>query len=115
MFSFAELSKKFASHFNKRHFPVEPASLYDPNEYFLQLGGKRVRPALCLMGNELFDEITADAYQVASAIELFHNFSLIHDDMMDNAPLRRGQPTIHEKYGFTTALLGGDVMLVVAY
>lgn len=115
MLSFEDLSKQFYSFFNKRHFPVQPASLYDPNEYFLQLGGKRVRPVLCLMGNELFGNISEDAYNVATAIELFHNFSLIHDDMMDNAPLRRGQPTIHEKYGFTTALLGGDVMLVVAY
>ena len=115
MHSFEELSKEFSNHFNKRHFPEQPATLYDPNEYFLGLGGKRVRPVLCLMGNELFDNIIPDAYNVATAIELFHNFSLIHDDMMDQAPLRRGMPTIHEKYGFTTALLGGDVMLVVAY
>jgi geranylgeranyl diphosphate synthase type II len=115
MHSFEELSKKFSAYFDKRHFPEQPASLYDPNQYFLELGGKRVRPVLCLMGNELFGDIVPDAYDVATAIELFHNFSLIHDDMMDNAPLRRGQPTIHEKYGFTTALLGGDVMLVVAY
>ena len=63
----------------------------NPIEYFLQLGGKRIRPVLCLMGNELFDEINPDAWHVATAIELFHNFTLIHDDIMDKAPLRRGQ------------------------
>ncbi len=67
------------------------------------------------MGNELFDEIQEDAYHVATAIELFHNFSLIHDDIMDKAPLRRGKSTVHSLYGEPTALLGGDVMLVVAY
>jgi geranylgeranyl diphosphate synthase type II len=67
------------------------------------------------MGNELFDEVTPDAWEVATAIELFHNFTLIHDDIMDNAPLRRGMATVHEKYGNSTALLAGDVMLVKAY
>jgi geranylgeranyl diphosphate synthase type II len=115
MQSFEELSKQFAQYFNVRHFPQQPAALYDADEYFLQLGGKRVRPVLCLMGNELFGDIHPDAWQVATAVELFHNFTLIHDDIMDNAPLRRGQPTVHEKYGASTALLAGDVMLVVAY
>jgi geranylgeranyl diphosphate synthase type II len=115
MHSFEELSKTFAERFNTRHFPGEPASLYDAGEYFLQLGGKRVRPVLCLMGNELFDEISPDAWHVATAIELFHNFTLIHDDIMDKAPLRRGMATVHEKFGSVTALLSGDVMLVQAY
>lgn len=115
MNSFAILSAQFSEKFNVRHFPASPATLYDPNEYFLSLGGKRVRPVLCLMGNELFDEINPDAWHVANAIELFHNFSLIHDDIMDKAPLRRGHPTVHEKYGSATALLAGDVMLVAAY
>lgn len=115
MHSFEELSKQFAQYFNIRHFPQEPATLYDADEYFLSLGGKRVRPVMCLMGNELFDEINADAWPVAAAIELFHNFTLIHDDIMDKAPLRRNKPTVHAKYGEATALLGGDVMLVVAY
>lgn len=115
MQSFELLSQKFALHFDKRHFPAEPASLYDPNEYFLKLGGKRIRPVLCLMGNELFDEIKADAWHVGTAIELFHNFTLIHDDIMDKAPLRRGMKTVHAKYGDSTALLAGDVMLVTAY
>ena len=115
MFSFEELTNKFADKFSIRHFPSEPASLYEPNQYFLQLGGKRIRPVLCLMGNELFDEITDNAWQAATAIELFHNFTLIHDDIMDKAPLRRGMKTVHEKFGINTALLAGDVMLVGAY
>jgi geranylgeranyl diphosphate synthase, type II len=115
MQSFELLSQKFALYFDKRHFPDEPASLYDPNEYFLKLGGKRIRPVLCLMGNELFDEIKEDAWHVGTAIELFHNFTLIHDDIMDKAPLRRGMVTVHTKYGENTALLAGDVMLVTAY
>src|SRR5215204_5878292 len=115
MHSFEELSKLFTEKFTADHFPREPKSLYEPNRYFLQLGGKRVRPVLCLMGNELFDELVPDAWRVASAIELFHNFTLIHDDIMDRAPLRRGMPTVHEKFGSNTALLAGDVMLVTAY
>src|SRR5687768_10756952 len=115
MQSFQLLSEKFSIHFDQQFFPAEPASLYSPNEYFLKLGGKRIRPVLCLMGNELFDEINPDAWHAGSAIELFHNFTLIHDDMMDNAPLRRGMQTVHSKYGSNTALLAGDVMMVVAY
>jgi len=115
MQSFELLSQKFALHFEKAHFPAEPRSLYEPNEYFLQLGGKRIRPVLCLMGNELFDDINPDAWHVSTAIELFHNFTLIHDDIMDKAPLRRGSQTVHAKFGESTALLAGDVMLVAAY
>src|SRR5688572_17058681 len=115
MQSFETLSKQFAEKFETRHFPEQPASLYEPNNYFLKLGGKRVRPVLCLMGNELFDEIIPDAWHAATAIELFHNFTLIHDDIMDKAPLRRGMQTVHEKYSEATALLAGDVMLVAAY
>lgn len=115
MHTFEELSSQFIDKFSIDHFPAQPSTLYDPNRYFLSLGGKRVRPVLCLMGNELFDEINPDAWAVANAIELFHNFTLIHDDIMDRAPLRRGMPTVHEKYGSSTALLAGDVMLVTAY
>src|ERR687897_250478 len=115
MYSFEELSVEFNRIFSAKHFPSAPASLYDPAEYFLGIGGKRIRPVLCLMANELFGTIHPDAYHVASAIELFHNFTLIHDDIMDKAPLRRGMKTVHEKYNESTALLAGDVMLVVAY
>lgn len=115
MQSFISLSTAFEEQFKKRHFPPTPASLYDASQYILGIGGKRVRPVAVLMGNELFSEIDPDAYQVANAIELFHNFSLIHDDIMDKAPLRRGLPTVHVQYGDSTALLAGDVMLVAAY
>ena len=115
MHSFEQLSNIFSEKFKVQHFPDQPASLYQPNEYFLSLPGKRIRPVLCLMGNELFDDINTDAWQVALAIELFHNFTLIHDDIMDKAPLRRGMPTVHSKFGESTALLAGDVMFVFAY
>ncbi|HUS01377.1 MAG TPA: polyprenyl synthetase family protein [Chitinophagaceae bacterium] len=115
MYSFQELSNLFEEKFNVRHFPEAPVSLYDPSQYILSLGGKRVRPVMCLMGNELFSKINPDSWHVATAIELFHNFTLIHDDIMDKAPLRRGMETVHHKYGESTALLAGDVMLVVAY
>jgi geranylgeranyl diphosphate synthase type II len=115
MHSFEELAIAFKNKFEVKHFPSEPQSLYASCDYFLSIGGKRIRPALCLMGNELFDEINPDTWHVATAIELFHNFTLMHDDIMDAAPLRRGMQTVHTKYGNNTALLGGDVMLVVAY
>ena len=115
MNSFETLTVRFTEKMKGYRFPEFPTTLYTPNAYFLGLGGKRVRPVLCLMGNELFDEVHDDAYEVAMAIELFHNFTLIHDDIMDKAPLRRGMPTVHEKYGASTALLSGDVMLVAAY
>ncbi|MDB5205363.1 MAG: polyprenyl synthetase family protein [Flavisolibacter sp.] len=115
MQTFEELSGQFIEKFSVVHFPGQPSSLYEPNNYFLGLGGKRVRPVMCLMGNELFDEISGDAWHVATAIELFHNFTLVHDDIMDKAPLRRGMQTVHTKFGESTALLAGDVMLVVAY
>lgn len=115
MQTFEELSRLFNEKFEIDHFPANPKTLYDPNRYFLQLGGKRVRPVMSVMGNELFDVINPDVWKVANAIELFHNFTLIHDDIMDHAPLRRGMQTVHEKYGHSTALLAGDVMLVKAY
>ena len=115
MQSFEELSKQFQQHFSAEHFPLTTPTLYNPNRYFLQMGGKRIRPVAVLMGNELFDDINPDAWYVATAIELFHNFTLIHDDIMDEAPLRRGMETVHHKYGKNTALLAGDVMQVQAY
>ncbi|HUQ96907.1 MAG TPA: polyprenyl synthetase family protein [Chitinophagaceae bacterium] len=115
MQTFADLATQFAAYFEKDHFPKTPPTLYDPARYFLALGGKRVRPVACLMGNDLFDEVKADTWHVAVAIELFHNFTLIHDDIMDKAPLRRNKETVHQKYGESTALLAGDVMLVAAY
>ena len=115
MHSFEQLSQQFAQYFNQLRFPAEPATLYEANDYFLKMGGKRIRPVLCLMGNELFDDIKPDTWEVATAVELFHNFTLIHDDIMDKAPLRRGMETVHKKYGESTAILAGDVMQVAAY
>ena len=115
MHSFQELVLKFNKGFDTPHFPSNPASLYEPGDYFLSIGGKRIRPVLCLLGNELFSEIHEDAYQLSNAVELFHNFSLVHDDIMDEASLRRGKATVHTKYDHNTALLVGDVMLVRAY
>lgn len=115
MHTFEQLLKLFEEQFSVRHFPKEPSTLYDSAQYILQLGGKRIRPVCVLMGNELFDAIKPDSFHAATAIELFHNFSLIHDDIMDKAPLRRGMPTVHAKFGDSTALLAGDVMLVHGY
>ncbi|WP_346320681.1 polyprenyl synthetase family protein [Chitinophaga sp. YIM B06452] len=115
MHSFKALSAQFEEQFSKRQFPDHPANLYDPAQYILGIGGKRIRPVLCLLGNELFDEIQPDAFHAANAIELFHNFTLIHDDIMDKAPLRRGMPTVHTKYNDSAAILAGDVMLIHSY
>lgn len=112
---FQELSLAFLKYFDTDHFPRQPAGLYDAASYMLEAGGKRVRPVLCLMGNELFADIHADAWKTATAIELFHNFTLIHDDIMDKAPLRRGNATVHARYNESSALLAGDVMLLKAY
>ena len=116
MHSFTELVKQFEDRvISALPFPSVPASLYEPCHYITGLPGKRIRPVLCLMSNELIGEINEDAWHGAAAIELFHNYTLIHDDIMDNAPLRRGNPTIHAKYGLTTGILSGDVMSIYAY
>ena len=93
----------------------EPRNLYDPIKYLLRIGGKRMRPVLSMMSAELFGESPEKALNAGLAIELFHNFSLIHDDIMDNAPLRRGHATVHEKWSDKTAILSGDALFVVAY
>lgn len=96
-------------------FDREPTALYSPVNYIMELGGKRLRPILALMGYELFQKDYKPALPLAYAIEIFHNFSLVHDDIMDAAPLRRGQATVHQKWGLNTAILSGDVMLIYAY
>jgi len=93
----------------------EPATLYDPIHYILGLGGKRLRPILTLMTAEAFNDDYKKAMNAALSVEIFHNFSLIHDDIMDAAPLRRGQPTVHEKWDINTGILSGDAMLIMAY
>jgi len=92
-----------------------PQELYNPIEYTLKVGGKRIRPALLLLANDLFGGQTKNAIDAAIAIEIFHNFTLVHDDIMDNAPLRRGKPTVCKKWNKDIAILSGDVMLVEAY
>jgi geranylgeranyl diphosphate synthase type II len=93
----------------------KPAELYQPIHYILSLGGKRIRPALALMACNLFSEDVMSSVKPALAIELFHNFTLIHDDIMDNAPLRRNQPTVHEKWDNNVAILSGDAMQIQAF
>ena len=93
----------------------EPAGLYQPISYLLQLGGKRIRPLLTLMVVDIFNGKPEGGLPAALAVELFHNFTLMHDDIMDDAPLRRGQPTVHEKWDLNTGILSGDAMLIQAY
>lgn len=97
------------------NFPPYPAQLYQPLSYVLDLGGKRMRPALLLMACDLFGGDIEKALPPALAIEVFHNFTLMHDDIMDNAPLRRGKATVHERWNANTAILSGDVMLIEGY
>ncbi len=96
-------------------FKSAPARLYDPVRYMLDLGGKRMRPVMTLMGCDLFGGDIEQAVNPALGVELFHNFTLLHDDIMDHAPLRRGRPTVHEKWDTSTAILAGDVMFVRSY
>ncbi|HTG65120.1 MAG TPA: polyprenyl synthetase family protein [Flavobacterium sp.] len=93
----------------------EPKNLYEPIHYILNLGGKRIRPVLTIMSAEIFDVSYKKALPAALAVEVFHNFSLVHDDIMDDAPLRRGNVTVHEKWNTNTAILSGDAMLILAY
>jgi len=93
----------------------EPKELYDPIQYIMSLGGKRLRPLLVLLAYRLFREDHKQILNQALAVEVFHNFTLVHDDIMDQAPLRRGKPTVHEKWNESTAILSGDVMMVQAY
>ena len=93
----------------------EPANLYEPIHYILGLGGKRLRPVLTLMTAEIFGAAYQKAMDAALTVEVFHNFSLVHDDIMDDAPLRRGKSTVHEKWDINTGILSGDAMLIDAY
>lgn len=94
---------------------TNPKELYEPVEYILKLGGKRLRPVLTLFSAEIFGSTSQKALSAAIAVEMFHNFSLIHDDIMDDAPLRRGKQTVHEKWNINTGILSGDAMLILAY
>lgn len=105
----------FLDYLSKKNINREPANLYEPITYILNLGGKRLRPVLVLMTAEIFGTNYQKALDAALAVEVFHNFSLVHDDIMDDAPLRRGKKTVHEKWDINTGILSGDAMLINAY
>ncbi|MCT4630313.1 polyprenyl synthetase family protein [Winogradskyella sp.] len=107
--------KSFLKYLEEFTLKREPINLYEPVNYILHLGGKRLRPVLTLMTAEIFGCRMEDAMSAALSIEVFHNFSLVHDDIMDDAPLRRGQTTVHEKWDLNTGILSGDAMLILAY
>ncbi|WP_033957347.1 polyprenyl synthetase family protein [Psychroserpens jangbogonensis] len=107
--------ESFLKHLETFIKPKEPTTLYDPINYIIQLGGKRLRPILTLMTAEIFDCDYKKALNAALSVEVFHNFSLVHDDIMDDAPLRRGKETVHEKWDVNTGILSGDAMLIMAY
>ena len=108
----SEVERLFAS----IEFTREPAGLYDPLRYMIGIGGKRIRPTLCLTACSLFcDELPTEVLDCAAALEVFHTFTLIHDDIMDRSPLRRGVPTVWKKWNEDTAILSGDVMLIDSY
>ncbi|MEY3678338.1 MAG: hypothetical protein RI924_479 [Bacteroidota bacterium] len=115
MHSIKALQEKVAQAVAKQSYPAHPAELYEPISYLMELGGKRMRPVLLLMSAELFGGDIEEAIDSSLAIEVFHNFTLMHDDIMDKAPLRRGKATVHEKWNANVAILSGDVMLVEGY
>lgn len=112
MYTPAQLQEIIENAIQNIQYPSHPERLYQPISYIMSLGGKRIRPALVLMAADLFGADLNKAIPAALAIETFHNFTLIHDDIMDNAPLRRGKPSVHEKWGVNNAILSGDVMMV---
>jgi geranylgeranyl diphosphate synthase type II len=115
MHSISQYQQFIAEYLQAEQHTKEPKNLYEPIHYILGLGGKRIRPVLTLMSAEIFDVDYKKALPAALAVEVFHNFSLIHDDIMDAAPLRRGHETVHEKWDVNTGILSGDAMLILAY
>lgn len=111
----ARYQQLIETYISKQQYGKSPASLYEPIRYIMQLGGKRLRPLLVMLSYSLFRSDVKKVVPYAVAVELFHNFTLVHDDIMDNAPLRRGKSTVHEKWNVNTAILSGDVMLVKVY
>jgi len=105
----------FREYLDAHPFPKEPRNLYEPAGYIMEMGGKRLRPVLVLIGHYLFNDQYRRSLPAAMAVEVFHNFSLVHDDIMDEAPLRRGKPTVHNLYGVNSGILTGDAMLIYAY
>ncbi|MEM6316622.1 MAG: polyprenyl synthetase family protein [Bacteroidota bacterium] len=115
MYSAEQLKEIYLNYLERNPFTKAPTNLFEPVDYIMRLGGKRIRPILVLMAYNLFEKEVQQALPIANAIEIFHNFSLVHDDIMDEAPLRRGKPTVHHKYDTNTGILSGDVMLIYAY
>lgn len=115
MDSLAHYQSTFLNYLAAQNPKKEPTGLYEPIDYILNLGGKRLRPVLVLMAAKAFGSTIEKALPAAMAIETFHNFSLIHDDIMDAAPLRRGKATVHQKWDVNTGILSGDAMLIQAY
>ncbi|GAK90130.1 dimethylallyltransferase [Nonlabens ulvanivorans] len=111
----SQLRTVFLEALTSRVTAKEPASLYDPVHYILQLGGKRLRPLLTLMSAQMYGVSIDKAMDAAIAVEVFHNFTLLHDDIMDAADLRRGKETVHVKWDVNTGILSGDAMLIMAY
>ncbi|KEO72838.1 polyprenyl synthetase family protein [Anditalea andensis] len=109
------LMENLENHLKQFHYGEYPVELYQPISYIMNLGGKRIRPLLTLLAYSLYKQDYKSILTPATAIEVFHNFTLMHDDIMDKAPLRRGEQTVHEKWNANTAILSGDVMLVKAY
>ena len=115
MFAFNDILQKIEQEITRLQFTYPPKSLYDPIEYILSLGGKRIRPALVLMACNLYKENVDTAVKPALGLEVFHNFTLLHDDLMDDADKRRNKPTVHKVWNANTAILSGDAMLIAAY
>ncbi|PQJ80999.1 polyprenyl synthetase family protein [Polaribacter porphyrae] len=107
--------QEFLQYLTSKNWIQEPKNLYEPVDYILQIGGKRIRPVLTLMAADIFSNDFKKALPAALSIEVFHNFTLVHDDIMDDAPLRRGKATVHEKWDINTGILSGDAMLILAY
>jgi len=115
MFTASQLLDKINNYISEIQFTREPKGLYEPIEYILSLGGKRIRPVLMLMAYNLYREDVASIYDPAAAIEVYHNHTLLHDDLMDRSDMRRGKPTVHKVWNDNTAILSGDAMLILAF
>ena len=111
----ASYKEQFLQYLEQNKYTQEPSNLYEPINYILDLGGKRMRPILTLMVCDLFGGEVEKALDAAMAVEVFHNFTLIHDDIMDSAPIRRGKETVHKKWNLNTGILSGDAMMILAF
>ncbi|HBG58601.1 MAG TPA: isoprenyl synthetase, partial [Porphyromonadaceae bacterium] len=109
------LSRKIEEAIRKIPFDMKPVTLYEPIRYALSVGGKRIRPMLVLLATDMFGQEIEVSVKPAIGIEIFHNFTLLHDDLMDNSDMRRGMPTVHKKWDASTAILSGDAMLIESY